>query len=63
MFVNYYNKSSQVTQVGSHGIEASYITVHSRMISYLCQFVYKIANTRYAYYFDILTAKQPMKFA
>ena len=29
MFVNYYNKGSQATQVGSHGIEASYITVHS----------------------------------
>ena len=28
MFVNYCNKSSQVTQVGSHRIEASYITVH-----------------------------------
>ena len=28
-FVNYYNKGSQVTQVGIHGIEASYITVHS----------------------------------
>ena len=29
MFVNYCNKGSQVTQVDSHGIEASYITVHS----------------------------------
>ena len=29
VFVNYCNKGSQVTQVGSHGIEASYITVHS----------------------------------
>ena len=29
MFVNYCNKGSQVTQAGSHGIEASYITVHS----------------------------------
>ena len=29
VFVNYCNKGSQATQVGSHGIEASYITVHS----------------------------------
>ena len=29
VLVNYCNKGSQVTQVGSHGIEASYITVHS----------------------------------
>ena len=29
VFVNYCNKGSQVTQLGSHGIEASYITVHS----------------------------------
>ena len=28
-YVNYYNKGSQATHVGSHGIEVSYITVHS----------------------------------
>ena len=28
LFVNYCNKGSQATQVGNHGIEASYITVH-----------------------------------
>ena len=34
VFVNYCNKGSQVTQVGSHGTGASYITVHSyHMIS------------------------------
>ena len=29
VFVNFCNKGFQVTQVGSHEIEASYITVHS----------------------------------
>ena len=29
VFVNYCDKESQASQVGSHGIEASYITVHS----------------------------------
>ena len=32
MFVNYCNKGSQATQVGSHGIKASYITVHSILV-------------------------------
>ena len=30
---------------------------HARL---LYQFVYKIADTKYVYYFDIFTAKQPM---
>ena len=29
VFVNYCSKGPQVTRVGSHGIEASFITVHS----------------------------------
>ena len=62
VFVNYCNKGSQATQVGSHGIEASYITVHSYDILVI-NTLSSIVNLNDKYIFQTIFCKLKLKLS